>query len=201
MRLRPPFLFILFLLAALHVWIGWRILPDASAMTLWQGLGALWLFISFVLIPTGLLASGIKRQPLSDRLAWAGMLAMGMFSSLLLLSVMRELVLLVAPWVGLGTASLPRWSARAVLLLTAGLSVLGFFNARRLAQVVEVDVPIAGLPDGLHGFTIAQISDIHVGPTIKHGYLKKIVDRVNSLGADVIAVTGDLVDGSVSRLS
>ena len=201
MPVRPVFLFILSILAALHAWIGWRILPAASPLPLWQGLGALWLIISVVLIPVGLLASGIKRQPLSDRLAWAGMLAMGMFSSLLLLTVVRELILLIAPVLGLTHASLPRWSADAVLLLTAGLSVLGFFNARRLAQVVEVDVPITDLPAGLEGFTIAQISDIHVGPTIKHGYLMKIVERVNSLQADVIAVTGDLVDGSVARLS
>jgi hypothetical protein len=64
-----------------------------------------------------------------------------------------------------------------------------------------VDVPVRGLPEALHGFTIAQISDIHVGPTIRSGYLQAIVHRVNSLGADMVAVTGDLVDGSVAELA
>ena len=81
------------------------------------------------------------------------------------------------------------------------MSVLGFFNARRTAAVVTVEVPIAGLPAGLHGFAIAQISDIHVGPTIKRGYLQQIVNRVNGLKVDMVAVTGDLVDGSVAELA
>jgi len=85
--------------------------------------------------------------------------------------------------------------------MALAVTMLGFVNARRTAAVVRVDVPIAGLPDALHGFTIAQISDVHVGPTIKAPYLKAIVDAVNALEADMVAVTGDLVDGSVRELA
>jgi hypothetical protein len=53
----------------------------------------------------------------------------------------------------------------------------------------------------LHGFTIVQISDIHIGSTIKREYLAAIVDAVNDLEPDLIAVTGDLVDGSVGQLA
>ena len=53
----------------------------------------------------------------------------------------------------------------------------------------------------MHGFSIAQITDVHVGPTIKRGFVERIVERVNDLNADLIAVTGDLVDGSVQQLS
>ncbi|WP_175705019.1 metallophosphoesterase, partial [Burkholderia ambifaria] len=74
-------------------------------------------------------------------------------------------------------------------------------NARRLARVVEVEVPIDDLPASLDGFTIVQISDIHVGPTIKRGYVEAIVNAVNRLQPDLIAVTGDVVDGSVARLA
>jgi len=77
---------------------------------------------------------------------------------------------------------------------------VAWINARRTAAVVRVDVPIAGLPAALEGFTIAQISDIHVGPTIKGAYLQDIVDAVNRLQPDLVAVTGDLVDGSVAEL-
>jgi uncharacterized protein len=66
---------------------------------------------------------------------------------------------------------------------------------------VRVDVPIADLPAALHGFTLAQISDVHVGPTIRQDYLQRIVTRVNALGADVVAITGDLVDGRVAELA
>src|SRR5690606_14540497 len=58
----------------------------------------------------------------------------------------------------------------------------------------------ADLPEGLHGFTIAQITDIHVGPTIKEDYLEAIVQAVNRLSPDLVAITGDLVDGSVKEL-
>ncbi len=80
------------------------------------------------------------------------------------------------------------------------MTVAGLINARRTARVVTVDIPIADLPPSLRGFTIAQISDIHVGPTIKGDYLKAIVDAVNRLDVDMVAVTGDLVDGSVAQL-
>jgi len=92
-------------------------------------------------------------------------------------------------------------SAAAVPLIAAVVSAWGLFNARRRAAVRRVDIPVAGLAAALHGFTIAQISDVHVGPTIKRGYLAAIVGAVNGLRADLIAVTGDLVDGSVSHLA
>jgi predicted MPP superfamily phosphohydrolase len=81
------------------------------------------------------------------------------------------------------------------------VTFVGFINARRRAGIRNVDVPIDGLPPALHGFSIAQITDIHVGATIKRGYVNRIVDAVNALEADVVAVTGDLVDGSVARLA
>jgi uncharacterized protein len=81
------------------------------------------------------------------------------------------------------------------------VTLAGLVIARRPARIVHVQIPVMGLPSALHGFSIAQISDLHVGPTIKRGFVEGIVRRVNELRADVIAVTGDLVDGSVQQLS
>jgi predicted MPP superfamily phosphohydrolase len=109
-------------------------------------------------------------------------------------------VLIAMALTGVGSAAIERASAFGVPLLALLVTLVGFVNARRVAQVVDVDVPIAGLPAAFHGYTIVQISDIHVGPTIKRGYLNAIVTRVNGLQPDAIAVTGDVVDGSVKRL-
>jgi predicted MPP superfamily phosphohydrolase len=98
-------------------------------------------------------------------------------------------------------ADYARWSAVAVPILTALLTLVGYANARRVAEVRDVDVPIASLHPSLAGFTIAQITDLHVGPTIAREYVEAIVDAVNELDADLVAITGDLVDGSVPQLS
>jgi predicted MPP superfamily phosphohydrolase len=195
------FLLALAILGLLHVYIGWRLAPAVFFSGALQVAGAVCLLVLYVLVPMGLLAFNIRRQPLSDRIAWVGLLAMGLASSLLVLTLGRDVVLLVAALADMSTQGLVVDSARAVPVLALLVSLIGFFNARRVAQVVDVDVPIAGLPAALHGFTIAQLSDIHVGPTIKRGYLQAIVDVVNRLDADLIAVTGDLVDGSVVQLA
>ncbi len=191
----------------LHLYIGLRLLPDMPFGTLGVAALSMWLIVSTSLTPLGLLARRIKRQPLSDRLAWAGLLAIGSFSSLLVLTFIRDLVLLVGHAVNgllLEGDLLQRFqssSAVAVPILAGLFTFVGLINARRRAKVRSVNVPIADLPAPLHGFTIAQISDIHIGPTIKREYVAAIVDAVNHLDADMIAVTGDLVDGSVKQLS
>ena len=199
-----PFLYSLSLL--LHGYIGWRLLPALAGFSA-VGVAAV-LVLSALLMPLGLVARRVVRPPLADTLAWRGLLCMGLFSSLFVLTVLRDVVLLAfalahtlgATWTQQVLPALRVDSAVAVLLLGLLATVLGFWNARRTAQVVRVDVPITNLPAALHGFTVAQITDIHVGPTIKTRYLQAIVRRVNTLDADMVAITGDLVDGSVADL-
>jgi predicted MPP superfamily phosphohydrolase len=129
--------------------------------------------------------------------------ATGFFSWLLVLSLARDLVLLAAsPFLDAAAhADWARLSALAVIGLTPAITAAGFFMARRVAAVRHVEVRVDGLPEGLEGFTIAQITDIHVGPTIKGDFVQRIVERVNGLEADMVAITGDLVDGSVRELA
>lgn len=135
------------------------------------------------------------------------MTMMGVFSSLLVLTVLRDLLLLATAglhalaWVRVDFAALEKNSALFAIAVVLVISVAGFFNARKLARVVRVEIPLRNLPARLHGFRIVQISDIHVGPTIKQGYLSRIVNQVNALEADLVAITGDLVDGRVHELS
>ena len=200
-----------------HAWVGWRIAPALSDWAAFPQAGALfWVLLvaSALLMPMGFMARRLSRGGLTVALTWLGLLFMGLFSSLFVLTVLRD-VLLVLVWgvtlvAGLAGADvdvlhqfmgpLHTWSALAVPVLGLLVTLWGFWSARRTAGVVRVDVPIAGLPAALHGFTVAQISDIHVGPTIRHAYLARIVARVNALQADMVAITGDLVDGRVADL-
>jgi predicted MPP superfamily phosphohydrolase len=91
-------------------------------------------------------------------------------------------------------------TAMSVVVLAVIATAVGFAAARRRARIVNVDVPIQNLPAALHGFSIAQISDVHVGHAIRREYVDAIVDAVNGLRPDLIAVTGDIVDGPVGEL-
>jgi predicted MPP superfamily phosphohydrolase len=192
-----------FIALFLHAYVAWRLLPDMLPGGPGLAATALWLVASAVAMPLWPIARRVRRQPLRDRLMWAGMLAMGSFSSLLVLTFFRDVALLASAVFDAVSVEivLRKQGALAVPALAALATIVGFINARRRAGIRRVDVPIAGLPAALHGFSIAQISDLHVGPTIKRDYLERVVDAVNGLGADVIAVTGDLVDGSVSELA
>lgn len=191
----------------MHAFVGWRVAPALIAVSPTAGY-SLWalLLLSGAAVPMGLVAKRITRTAHSEWLTWAGLLCMGLFSSLFVLTLVREVLLLVAyafSAAGLGdfdVAEIVTASAIGLVPLALLMTVWGFFNARRTAQVVRVDVPIANLPPALMNFTMAQISDVHVGPTIKGNYLDRIVQRVNQLGADMVAITGDLVDGSVGEL-
>lgn len=185
---------VLTLLLLMHAWLAWRLLPH---LTIWLAvpLGG-WLLLSTPLIARGLLARANMRSEGATTLEWVGLLSLGLFSTLMVLSLLRELLLLLPL-----PASVVPWSAWGVLLIALLASGVGLLNARRRAQVVTVEIPIAQLPDDLQGFRIVQISDIHVGPTIRQPYLQAIVDAVNQLQPDVVAITGDLVDGSVDALS
>jgi len=191
----------------LHGYVGLRLIPSLAGWSLAGPAFSVLLATSALLLPLSLIGRNLRWPRARTALAWSGMLAMGLFSSLFVLTVLRDALLLAsAAWVALWPGVLAsEWIAQAtawaVLAAAATVTVLGAWNARRTAAVVRVDVPVTDLPEALHGFTIAQISDIHVGPTIRGGYLQAIVDRVNRLEADMVAVTGDLVDGSVAELA
>ncbi|MFJ4522427.1 metallophosphoesterase [Streptomyces sp. NPDC088810] len=76
----------------------------------------------------------------------------------------------------------------------------GTYGVLRGPRVKRVTVPLAKLPRAAHGFRIAVVSDIHLGPVLGRGFAQRVVDTVNATRPDLIAVVGDLVDGSVKDL-
>jgi uncharacterized protein len=195
--LHPRWLFL-----ALPGYVGWRLLSAMSNGPI-ELTGIVLLIASCLFIPFSMRARTMLDRKLADRVSWVGLTAMGFFSSLFVLTLLRDVVL-AGTHLFMSSEQARLWitpSAQATLLLTLFMTSAGMIIARRRPAIVEVRIPVAGLPPALHGFSIAQISDVHVGPTIKRGFVEGIVRRVNELNADLIAVTGDLVDGSVQQLS
>lgn len=188
----------------LHLYIGVRVVPELPVPV---GIAfALLVFASALLVPMGLIARRHSGSPHTGAAAVAGLFFLGLFSSLLVVTFLRDLALIVAGLVELAAPGLfsferlQRISALIVPLAALFASGVGLWNARRIARIVHVDVPIEGLPPALNGFSIVQLSDVHVGPTIRRKYVEGIVEAVNGLQPDIVAITGDLVDGSVPEL-
>lgn len=95
---------------------------------------------------------------------------------------------------------LARLFAASVTLIAGGLGLLAVRSGLAGAALKEVRVRLSRLPAALHGLTIVQLTDIHVGPTIRREFVEDIVRRTNALSPDIVAITGDLVDGSVEEL-
>ena len=195
-----------------HAYVALRLLPGVVAAA---GVQSAWvlavlLAASACLVPFSLRRRKGKRTPQevrrSDMLAWASLTLMGLFSSLFVLTLLRDGVALVL-WLA-GVVGLPKvpghWldlSSIGVVALALLITLVGLYGARRPPRVKVVDVPMKDLPPALNGFKIAQISDMHVGPTIKRPAMKYVVATINKLEPDVVAITGDLVDGNVYELS
>lgn len=85
-----------------------------------------------------------------------------------------------------------------IVALSAG--VFGTLSQFKIPDVYEETVYIKDLPKDLQGYQIVQLTDLHIGPILKKDFLQGVVERTNSLNADLVVVTGDLVDGSVAKL-
>ena len=156
-------------------------------------------FVSFALIRQ------VGPNPSTTPLFWFVYVGMGLFSFVFTGLLLGELGLFTLGTVGEVDDSRRAFLRAAInwgVLTAAGLAgAWGIREARRRPTVVEVDVPIEGLSADLEGFRIAQISDLHVGPTIGADFARTVVETVNGLKPDMVALTGDLVDGSVEHLS
>ncbi|NUP24419.1 MAG: metallophosphoesterase [Streptomyces sp.] len=90
--------------------------------------------------------------------------------------------------------------AGAVATAAVGTVGYGTYGVLRGPKVKRVTVPLAKLPRAAHGYRIAVVSDVHLGPVLGRGFAQKVVDTINGTQPDLIAVVGDLVDGSVQDL-
>lgn len=130
-------------------------------------------------------------------------ICMGWVSFAVVLTLARDVLLLA-------TAALPPLATVHAVLADSGAWVplaalgvvgVGALSALRGPYVRHVDIPVQGLASDLDGMRIVQISDLHTGPTMRRAYVQRVVDMTKQLAPDLIALTGDIVDGSVARLA
>ncbi|WP_173083926.1 metallophosphoesterase [Phytohabitans rumicis] len=95
---------------------------------------------------------------------------------------------------------LARGAAIFAGLTAVGVSGYGIRSALGAPQLDRVTIPLAKLPRTMDGLRIALVSDIHLGPLRGRSHTERIVNMINGMDADIVAVVGDLVDGSVEEL-
>jgi predicted MPP superfamily phosphohydrolase len=196
------------MLAALVTYTGLQV---ALALPARQGLA----WSACALLFSGLLGWQFtyrdRRVPTEARwfraFTWATWISLGAWSTFFFFTASSDLLRLA--WAAVsralgGPGTMGTFTAGPILALlgaSAGLSALGLGEALSGPRVREVRVPIPGLAPALEGLRVVQISDLHVGPTIRRRHVERVVSRALAARPDLIAVTGDLADGPPAALA
>lgn len=204
---------------SLHVYLYWRLVRPLAPYSPWRKPAGSALLVSLLIVPGVFFTRILMQAPaITDAFAWVAYLDMGFILILAPLLLLRDSIAAVTrnvrmlfrrhqrhtPDAAVTDSARRQFLANGVNLGIVGLSATmagaGYHEARRLAAVRRISIPLDNLPEALDGFRIVQLSDIHIGPTIKGDYLQGIVERCNELHPDLVAITGDLVDGLTSML-
>jgi predicted MPP superfamily phosphohydrolase len=165
----------------------------------------------FLSIPFAFYASRLGGSTARKLGALPGYVWIGTLFILFMLAVSLDVVRLVGAFIERIVGEVPpadperrtaiaRVIAGVIAVVGGGAALAALRSGFGPVIVKEVRVKLARLPKALSGLTIVQVSDIHVGSTIDKAFMEDLVQRVNALSPDVIAVTGDLMDGSVEHL-
>lgn len=194
-------------LAGMHYYIARRLILDPGVPEPWRtGLLALIAALGLMLVVQPF-SDRLLRPPLSRVVSWPASLWMG-FAFLTLVGLAASDLLLwlagsdaLAAFEGSGdgarASALRAWVV-AGIALAAG--ILGTVIAMRSPVLRRVEIALDRWPADLDGFRIVQLSDLHIGPILGRRFASELVERTNALAPDLVAVTGDLVDGGVRQL-
>jgi predicted MPP superfamily phosphohydrolase len=197
---------VLSLVALAHRYVWARVVRDPAWPAPWGKLLTVAIIVLAASVPLVLFTARSSSRALAVPLAWVAYTWMGFLLYLFLLTVLSDAGRGVAALLG----ALPRDPERRRFLArvigggiagAAGLVGLGgLLNVARGFRVRRVRIPLARLPSHASGYTIVQLTDVHVGPTLGRAYVESVVHATNALGPDLVVITGDLVDGSVAEL-
>jgi predicted MPP superfamily phosphohydrolase len=196
---------------SLHYYLWARLVRDTGLAMPWKALatGAIILFGS--LIPLSFMLIRSAPRVIAAPLSWVVYIWMGAAFFLVVLLALGDLVRLPVGLARLISGApvdeerrqfINLLVAGAALAGSGGLSLLGLLGGSAGAiQIKKVKVVLKKLSPEKNGYRIAQITDLHVGPTIGASYVRTVVSEVMALKPDLIVITGDLVDGTVKELS
>jgi predicted MPP superfamily phosphohydrolase len=202
------------LAAGLHYYVWARLVRDAALPVAWsRGLGIAVVVLA-VLPVAAMLAMRVAPRAINGPLTWVAMTWAGLlFFAVVLLAVVdlgrgiSALALRATAAAAVAEAADPgrrdalsRLLAGAVSTVVLGLGGWSLREGLRSVDVKKVVVSLPKLPRALSGYTIVQLTDVHVGPTIGRDFVEEIVRKANAASPDLIVITGDLVDGSVAQL-
>lgn len=196
------------LLAGMHYYIVKRLVLDPGLGDPWRGMllaSIVGLGLTLVIQP---IAERLIRPPLARLIAWPAALWMGfafltlnllVFTDLLLWATGGTALAAAASDAGIRTAAGVRAVLVACVALVAG--AVGLRSGLRPPVLERVEIALARWPEELDGFRIVQLSDVHIGPILGRNFAQQLVARTNALSPDLVAITGDLVDGGVRQLA
>jgi predicted MPP superfamily phosphohydrolase len=190
----------------MHRYVWARLVRDAAWGPPWARGLTIAVIVLAALVPLVFLSMRWLPRPMNAPMAWVVYTWLGFALYLFLLTVLSDAARGVAALVG----ALPKDPERRLLLArtiagaiatASGLiGVAGIANVARGFVVRRVRVPLARLPPSASGYSIVQLTDMHVGPTIGRHFVEAVVRETNALAPDLIVITGDLVDGTVEHL-
>ncbi len=191
--------------ALLHLYPGLRLLSDTHLTAAWTAFGWALLGLAVAAVPAGFFLSRAVENRLTQALSafstfWLG--AAGMLLTATLATDAGRLVWDVARGFPQGAARLHEARLQALVLLGLAILLTGWslLSAAWVLKLRRVTVRLSGLGSGLEGLRIVQISDLHIHRPLDRQFLRRVVAKVNALAPDVVAVTGDLVDGLVAEV-
>ena len=205
------------ILGLVHVYLWKRLIKDTARTrrTRWMLTGVFMAFAALLI--AALILPRVVGVDSSGWFAWPGYLWFALVAYLLLMLLVLEPIRWVlrrwpAPTTDTTTASdavdpvvnrrlfLARTGAVAAGAASVGLVGVGVGNAIGPPNVIRVPVALRRLDPGLSGFRIAVVSDIHLGPLAGRAHTERIVRMINETKPDLVAIVGDLVDGTVEEL-
>lgn len=215
------FIIAMSIMISLCVYTGMRIIKPAGLKPAWSGL--LWIMLFLIcFMPVIILIPKILQIDFRGIviISWISYTGLGFLSMVIAFLILKDNIMILRriykkffnrqkPQIIDCEDDPPDCTRRRFIKNSINLGILGvsgiltgcgMYEARRDPRVEKIKIHLPNLPASFDGFRIIQITDIHAGDTIGRDFVETIAKIVNNLNPDLVAITGDIVDGTVHEL-